>query len=187
MATLDETRLPALRLDRLHKLRTRDSLPDEDMPLVLRDALIDPSAPNPSVETLLHAFLPHKFVDHTHANAVLSITDQEDSELFCVDVYGSRMGIVPYVMPGFGLAGRAAGIYELKPKIEGLILQKHGIVTFGSSAREVLRAHDRDGFACRGSAGEKSQGCFRPGARCRTVGAARGDRAHSTRRRERQG
>ena len=136
MATLDETRLPALRLDRLHKLRTRDSLPDEDMPLILRDALIDPTAPNPSVETLLHAFLPHKFVDHTHANAVLSITDQEDSDLFCVDVYGSRMGIVPYIMPGFGLAGRAAEIYELKPKIEGLILQKHGIVTFGSSARE---------------------------------------------------
>jgi rhamnose utilization protein RhaD (predicted bifunctional aldolase and dehydrogenase)/NAD(P)-dependent dehydrogenase (short-subunit alcohol dehydrogenase family) len=136
MATLDETRLPALRLDRLQKLRTRDSLPDEDMPLVLRDALIDPTAPNPSVETLLHAFLPHKFVDHTHANAVLSITDQEDSDLFCVDVYGSRMGIVPYIMPGFGLAVRAAGIYELKPKIEGLILQKHGIVTFGSSARE---------------------------------------------------
>jgi rhamnose utilization protein RhaD (predicted bifunctional aldolase and dehydrogenase)/NAD(P)-dependent dehydrogenase (short-subunit alcohol dehydrogenase family) len=136
MATLDETRLPALRLDRLHKLRTRDSLPDEDMPLVLRDALIDPTAPNPSVETLLHAFLPHKFVDHTHANAVLSLTDQEDSDLFCADVYGSRMGIVPYVMPGFGLAVQAASIYELKPKLEGLILQKHGIVTFGSSARE---------------------------------------------------
>jgi rhamnose utilization protein RhaD (predicted bifunctional aldolase and dehydrogenase) len=76
------------------------------------------------------------FVDHTHANAVLSITDQEDSDLFCVDVYGSRMGIVPYIMPGFALAVRAAGIYELKPKVEGLILQKHGIVTFGSSARE---------------------------------------------------
>jgi rhamnose utilization protein RhaD (predicted bifunctional aldolase and dehydrogenase)/NAD(P)-dependent dehydrogenase (short-subunit alcohol dehydrogenase family) len=136
MATIDETRLPALRLDRLLKLRTRDSLPDEDMPLVLRDALIDPMAPNPSVETLLHAFLPHKFVDHTHANAVLSLTDQEDSDLFCVDVYGSRMGIVPYIMPGFGLAVRAAALYELKPKVEGLILQKHGIVTFGSSARE---------------------------------------------------
>jgi rhamnose utilization protein RhaD (predicted bifunctional aldolase and dehydrogenase)/NAD(P)-dependent dehydrogenase (short-subunit alcohol dehydrogenase family) len=136
MATIDETRLPALRLDRLHKLRTRDSLPDEDMPLVLRDALIDPRAPNPSVETLMHAFLPHKFIDHTHANAVLSLTDQEDSDLFCVDVYGSRMGIVPYIMPGFSLAVRAAAIYELKPKVEGLILQKHGIVTFGSSARE---------------------------------------------------
>jgi len=136
MAFIDETRMPALRLDRLRKLRTLDSLRDEDMTLILRDALIDPMAPSPSVETLLHAFLPHKFVDHTHANAVLSLTDQEDSDLFCADVYGSRMGIVPYIMPGFGLAVRAAGIYELKPKVEGLILQKHGIVTFGGSARE---------------------------------------------------
>jgi rhamnose utilization protein RhaD (predicted bifunctional aldolase and dehydrogenase)/NAD(P)-dependent dehydrogenase (short-subunit alcohol dehydrogenase family) len=136
MASIDEARMPALRLDRLRKLRALDSLPDEDMALVLRDALIDPIAPNPSVETLLHAFLPHKFVDHTHANAVLSLTDQEDSDLFCADVYGSRVGIVPYIMPGFGLAVRAAGIYELKPKVEGLILQKHGIVTFGASARE---------------------------------------------------
>src|SRR5215510_6393833 len=136
MASIDETRMPAMRLDRLRKLRALDSLPDEDMALILRDALIDPMAPSPSVETLLHAFLPHKFVDHTHANAVLSLTDQEDSDLFCADVYGSRMGIVPYIMPGFGLAVRAAGIYELKPKVEGLILQKHGIVTFGGSARE---------------------------------------------------
>jgi len=137
MASIDETRMPALRLDRLRKLRALDSLPDEDMTLVLRDALIDPMAPSPSVETLLHAFLPHKFVDHTHANAVLSLTDQEDSDLFCADVYGNRMGIVPYIMPGFALALRAAGIYELKPKVEGLILQKHGIVTFGASAREA--------------------------------------------------
>jgi len=136
MAAIDVSHLPALRLERLRKLRTRDPVPDEDMALVLRDALIDPMAPNPSVETLLHAFLPHKFVDHTHANAVLSLTDQEDSELFCADVYGNRMGIVPYIMPGFGLATRAVGIYEIKPKVEGLILQKHGIVTFGSTARE---------------------------------------------------
>src|SRR5215475_6626323 len=136
MAAIDETRMPALRLDRLRKLRALDSLLDEDMALILRDALIDPTAPSPSVETLLHAFLPHKFVDHTHANAVLSLTDQEDSDLFCADVYGSRMGIVPYIMPGFGLAVRAAGIYEIKPKVEGLILQKHGIITFGASARE---------------------------------------------------
>src|SRR5262245_58547706 len=136
MAAIDETRMPALRLDRLRKLRALDSLPDEDMALILRDALIDPMAPSPSVETLLHAFLPHKFVDHTHANAVLSLTDQEDSDLFCADVYGSRMGIVPYIMPGFALALRAAGIYDIKPKVEGLILQKHGIVTFGATARE---------------------------------------------------
>lgn len=136
MATVDVVHLPALRLDRLRKLRARETLADEDMVRILRDALIDPMAPNPSVETLLHAFLPHKFVDHTHATAVLSLIDQEDGDLFCADVYGDRMGIVPYVMPGFRLATRAADLYATKPKVEGLILQKHGIVTFGSTARE---------------------------------------------------
>jgi rhamnose utilization protein RhaD (predicted bifunctional aldolase and dehydrogenase)/NAD(P)-dependent dehydrogenase (short-subunit alcohol dehydrogenase family) len=137
MATIEASDLPALRLDRLRKLRTRDALGDEEMVLVLRDALIDPMAPNPSVETLLHAFLPHKYVDHTHATAVLSLTDQEDAEHYCADVYDGRTGIVPYIMPGFGLAARAVGIYDIKPNVEGLILQKHGIVTFGSTAREA--------------------------------------------------
>src|SRR5215831_8540322 len=95
MAAIDETRMPALRLDRLRKLRTLDSLPDEDMPLVLRDALIDPMAPNPSVETLLHAFLPHKFIDHTHSAAALSLTDQPDGEKICREVYDGRLGLVP--------------------------------------------------------------------------------------------
>jgi rhamnose utilization protein RhaD (predicted bifunctional aldolase and dehydrogenase)/NAD(P)-dependent dehydrogenase (short-subunit alcohol dehydrogenase family) len=137
MAAVEPADLPALRLDRLRKLRTRAILGDADMVRILRDSLIDPLAPNPSVETLLHAFLPHKFVDHTHATAVLSLTDQEDGELFLTDVYGSRMGIVPYVMPGFRLAKVAADICQLEPKVEGLILQKHGIVTFGSTAREA--------------------------------------------------
>ena len=136
MAAVEPPDMPALRLDRLRKLRTRNTLGDEEMVRILRDNLIDPMAPNPSVETLLHAFLPHKFVDHTHATAVLSLTDQEDGELICTDVYGGRLGLVPYVMPGFALAARAADIYELKTKVEGLILLKHGLVTFGSSARE---------------------------------------------------
>jgi len=136
MATVEPAGLPALRLERLRKLRLRDALGDEDMVRILRDNLIDPTAPNPSVETLLHAFLPHKFIDHTHASALLSLTNQEDGELICADVYGNRVGIVPYVMPGFRLASRAADIYELKPRVEALILLKHGIVTFGSTARE---------------------------------------------------
>src|SRR5262245_53220837 len=86
MATVEPADLPAVRLDMLRKLRTRDTLGDEDMVRVLRNNLVDPAAPTPSVETLLHAFLPHKFVDHTHANAVLSLVDQEDGDLFCADV-----------------------------------------------------------------------------------------------------
>src|SRR5262249_29697330 len=89
------------------------------------------------VETFLHVFLPHKFVDHTHANAVLSLTNQDDGELICADVYGNRVGIVPYVMPGFRLALRAADIYELQPNAEGMILLNHSIVACGSTAREA--------------------------------------------------
>ncbi|MGA7486834.1 MAG: bifunctional aldolase/short-chain dehydrogenase, partial [Xanthobacteraceae bacterium] len=92
---------------------------------------------NPSVETLLHAFLPHRFVDHTHANAILSLVDQPDGAAICADLYDGRMSVVPYVMPGFALAQTAAAIYEAKPDVEGLILHKHGIFTFGASAREA--------------------------------------------------
>jgi rhamnose utilization protein RhaD (predicted bifunctional aldolase and dehydrogenase) len=78
MAAIEPAGLPAVRLSPLRKLRQRMVLEDEEMVRVQRANLIDPSAPNPSVETLLHAFLPHKYVDHTHSTAVLSITDQPD-------------------------------------------------------------------------------------------------------------
>ncbi len=96
--------MPAVRLDRLRKLRARNELTDEDMVRVQRENLLDPAAPNPSVETLLHAFLPHKFVDHTHSTAVLSLVDQPDGEAICAEVYDGRASIVPYIMPGFALA-----------------------------------------------------------------------------------
>jgi rhamnose utilization protein RhaD (predicted bifunctional aldolase and dehydrogenase)/NAD(P)-dependent dehydrogenase (short-subunit alcohol dehydrogenase family) len=137
MASIEPAGLPAVRLDRLRKLRTRAALTDEDMVRVQRENLIDPMAPNPSVETLLHAFLPHKFVDHTHANAILSLVDQPDGEAICAEVYDGRMSVVPYVMPGFALAQAAARVYETKSDVEGLILHKHGIFTFGESAREA--------------------------------------------------
>jgi rhamnose utilization protein RhaD (predicted bifunctional aldolase and dehydrogenase)/NAD(P)-dependent dehydrogenase (short-subunit alcohol dehydrogenase family) len=137
MAAIEPAGLPAVRLDRLRRLRARAALTDEDMVRVQRENLIDPMAPNPSVETLLHAFLPHKFVDQTHANAILSLVDQPDGEAICADVYDGRMSVVPYVMPGFALAQAAAQVYEAKPEVEGLILHKHGIFTFGDSAREA--------------------------------------------------
>jgi rhamnose utilization protein RhaD (predicted bifunctional aldolase and dehydrogenase)/NAD(P)-dependent dehydrogenase (short-subunit alcohol dehydrogenase family) len=137
MGTIEPAGLPAVRLDPLKKLRARDALTDEDMVRVQRANLIDPAAPNPSVETLLHAFLPHAFVDHTHATAVLSLTDQPGGEALCGDVYGTRMGYVPYIMPGFALAKAAADAFEADPSVEGLILHKHGIFTFGADAREA--------------------------------------------------
>jgi rhamnose utilization protein RhaD (predicted bifunctional aldolase and dehydrogenase)/NAD(P)-dependent dehydrogenase (short-subunit alcohol dehydrogenase family) len=137
MAAAEPAGFPALQLERLRKLRARTSLSDAEMSLVLRGSLIDPTAPSASVESLLHAFLPHKYVDHTHANAILSLVDQPYGEASCAEVYDGRVGVVPYVMPGFALAKAAADIYDADPDVEALILLKHGIFTFGQSAREA--------------------------------------------------
>ncbi|MFN3349153.1 bifunctional aldolase/short-chain dehydrogenase [Pseudorhodoplanes sp.] len=137
MDEIEPAGLPAVRLDNLRKARAREALSDEDMVALQRVNLIDPMAPNPSVETLLHAFLPHRFVDHTHATAVLGLVDQEDSRALCEEVYGPRMGFVRYIMPGFALAKEAANVFDADPAVEGLILDKHGIFTFGETAREA--------------------------------------------------
>jgi rhamnose utilization protein RhaD (predicted bifunctional aldolase and dehydrogenase)/NAD(P)-dependent dehydrogenase (short-subunit alcohol dehydrogenase family) len=137
MASIEPAGMPAVRLAALRKLRSRSAMPDDEMVRLHRAALIDPQSPNPSVETLLHAFIPHKFVDHTHATAVLSLIDQAESEALCAETFGHRLGFVPYVMPGFALAKKAAEIFEKVPTVEGLILDKHGVFTFGNDAREA--------------------------------------------------
>lgn len=137
MATIEAPGLPAVRLEPLQRLRNRQSLSDEDMVNAQRTNLLDANAPNPSVETLLHAFLPHKYIDHTHSTAVLALTDQPDGEALCREVYGDRVGYVPYIMAGFGLAKQAAVVYEADPSVEGLILLKHGIFSFGATAEEA--------------------------------------------------
>ena len=137
MASIEPAGMPAVRLAALRRLRTRSAMPDEEMVLLHRAALIDPQSPNPSVETLLHAFVPHKFVDHTHATAMLSLIDQAESEALCAEIFGNRLGFVPYIMPGFALAKKAADVFEKNPAVEGLILDKHGIFTFGDDAREA--------------------------------------------------
>ena len=136
LGDIEPAGLPAVRLAPLRRLRDRDSLSDEDMVNFQRANLLDTTAPNPSVETLLHAFLPHKFIDHTHSTAVLSLTDQPDGEAMCAELFGARMGAVPYIMPGFALAQKAAEVFARDESVEGLILHKHGIFTFGASAEE---------------------------------------------------
>jgi rhamnose utilization protein RhaD (predicted bifunctional aldolase and dehydrogenase)/NAD(P)-dependent dehydrogenase (short-subunit alcohol dehydrogenase family) len=137
MATIEPPGLPAVRLAPLLKLAALKTLDDEGMVAIQRGNLLDSAAPNPSVETLLHAFIPHKFVDHTHADAVLALCDRPDGMDLCGKIYGSRAAIVPYVMPGFALALKAKEVFDTHPECEGLILHKHGIFTFGDSAREA--------------------------------------------------
>jgi len=137
MATIDVAGLPAVRLAALRQLRALDAIADDELVAIERASLIDPMAASPSVEIMLHAFLPHKFIDHTHATAVLSIIDQPDGEKKCAEVFGGRLGFVPYVMPGFGLAKKAIETFERAKPPDGLILGKHGIVTWGDGAREA--------------------------------------------------
>lgn len=136
LATIESAGFPAVRMKPLMRLRELNALGDVEMMNELRAQLINTQAPDPSVETLLHAYLPHRFVDHTHANAVLTLTNQPDGEKRIRELYGSRMGIVPYIMPGFLLAKACAEVYESNPKVQGLILLKHGIFSFGDTAKE---------------------------------------------------
>jgi rhamnose utilization protein RhaD (predicted bifunctional aldolase and dehydrogenase)/NAD(P)-dependent dehydrogenase (short-subunit alcohol dehydrogenase family) len=129
--------LPAVRLEPLRRLAALEALRDEDMVNLQRANLLDQSSPTPSVETLLHAFLPHKFIDHTHSSAVLALVDRPDAEKVCREVYGDRVAVVPYVMPGFTLSKLARDAHAAHPKCEGIVLLKHGIFSFGDTGREA--------------------------------------------------
>lgn len=135
MGVIEPAGLPAVRLEPLRRLERLEALTDEEMVNVQRLNLLDSTAPNPSVETLLHAFLPQKFIDHTHANAVLALTDQPDGEAIVRELYGDRVAYIPYIMPGFLLARTAARIVRETPGVKGMVLLKHGIFSFDDDGR----------------------------------------------------
>ena len=136
LANIEPEGLPAMYLNPLKKLIKLKILKDEDMVRIQREQLLNIKSPNPSVETLLHAFLPHKYIDHTHSNAILSLTDQSNGRSLIKSIYGDKVGIVDYIMPGFDLAKACEKMYSNNPRVKGLILLKHGIFTFGDTAKE---------------------------------------------------
>jgi rhamnose utilization protein RhaD (predicted bifunctional aldolase and dehydrogenase)/NAD(P)-dependent dehydrogenase (short-subunit alcohol dehydrogenase family) len=136
MGSIEPPGLPAVRLAPLRKLTKLARLTDEDMVNFQRLNLLDSNAPNPSVETLFHAFLPAKFIDHTHANAVLGVSDHANGMDLLREVYGARAPVVDYVMPGFDLAKRAGEVAAAHPKADGLVLHNHGIFAWGATAQE---------------------------------------------------
>lgn len=138
LATIDAAGFAPVKMDVLLKMAQLPSLSDSDMVKGQRSAMTDPNAPTPSVEAILHAIIPFKFVDHTHADSVVTITNTPDGEKRIKEVYGSRLLYVPYVMPGFILARK---VYELTrgldwQKIEGILLMNHGIFTFHDDAKK---------------------------------------------------
>jgi len=137
MADIEPPGLPAVKLEPLLSLKNKKYLSDEDMVAYQKRNLIDIKSPNPSVETFLHAFLPFKFVDHTHADAVLNITNRPGGLNLCKKIFGDKVSIVPYVMPGFMLAKKISEVYSKNPKINCLILMNHGIFTFANDCKEA--------------------------------------------------
>ncbi|MEZ5962914.1 MAG: bifunctional aldolase/short-chain dehydrogenase [Planctomycetota bacterium] len=136
LVSIEPQGLPAVELAPLLRLRRVARMTDEEMVAQVRRRLLDPGAPNPSVETFLHAFVPRKFVDHTHADAIMVLTNQPDGEQMVRDALGERVLSLPWIFPGFPLAHAVADAFERAPDCEGIVLQKHGIFTFGDNARD---------------------------------------------------
>jgi len=141
LAAIEPEGFPALDLAALLPLRSLPRLSDEEMVNQLRTHLLDAAAPTPSIEALLHAFLPHRFVDHSHAGAILALSNQEEGEGLVREALGERVAALPWIQPGFPLAVAVARVVEEHPGCEGVVLHRHGLFTFGETARESFERH----------------------------------------------
>jgi rhamnose utilization protein RhaD (predicted bifunctional aldolase and dehydrogenase)/NAD(P)-dependent dehydrogenase (short-subunit alcohol dehydrogenase family) len=138
LATIVGKDFSPVRLEALLKLAKLERLSDTEMVRELRLALMDPAAPNPSVEAILHAVIPHRFVDHTHADAIVTITNTADGEARIREIYGDDVVVLPYVMPGVVLAKLCAEVFPQRATVatQGMVLLNHGIFSFGETAKE---------------------------------------------------
>jgi len=137
LATIEAEGFAPVKMEMLLEMAKLGTLSDSDMVKYQRLAMTNPSAPNPSVEAILHAIIPYKFVDHTHADAVVTITNTEEGEARIKELYGSRVLIIPYIMPGFVLAKL---VYEMTKNLEwdeidAMVLMNHGLFTFSDDAK----------------------------------------------------
>jgi rhamnose utilization protein RhaD (predicted bifunctional aldolase and dehydrogenase)/NAD(P)-dependent dehydrogenase (short-subunit alcohol dehydrogenase family) len=138
LETIEAAGFPAVRLDHLLALVRLPALSDPEMVNELRTHMTVASAPTPSVEAILHAIIPHKYVDHTHSDTVIAITNSVGGEDRAREIYGADCVIIPYVMPGFDLARLCAERFaaEANERTIGMVLLNHGIFSFGATARE---------------------------------------------------
>lgn len=137
LATIEAPGFAPVKMETLMKMAALDELSDADMVKYQRAAMTDPSAPNPSVEAILHALIPFKFVDHTHTDSVVTITNTPNGEANIRELYGDKVFIIPYVMPGFALAQL---VYQMTKdldwsELEGMVLLNHGLFTFSDDAK----------------------------------------------------
>ncbi|MCB1159290.1 MAG: class II aldolase/adducin family protein, partial [Leptospiraceae bacterium] len=138
LASIEEAGFSPVSLQHLIRLAGLSELSDPEMVNEMKTHMTRASAPSPSVEAILHAILPFKYVDHTHADAVVSITNTENGKEKIQDIYGDSVVIIPYIMPGFDLARLCNELYrkESKSSTIGMILLNHGVFSFGDTAKE---------------------------------------------------
>ena len=139
LATIEARHFPGLRLDELLPLRERDAMSDEEMVAYLTRCLVEPDAPRPSIETLLHAFLPAAHVDHVHADAICALANAPDPEAAVHEALGDDVAVVPYLRPGFELSKRVAELAERARGRARPPRPRH----LGRDARGVVRADAR--------------------------------------------
>jgi rhamnose utilization protein RhaD (predicted bifunctional aldolase and dehydrogenase)/NAD(P)-dependent dehydrogenase (short-subunit alcohol dehydrogenase family) len=132
LATATAADFPGLWLDDLLPLREREAMTDEEMVAYLARSLVDPEAPRPSIETLLHAFLPATHVDHVHADAICSLANAPDPQAAVHEALGADVAVVPYLRPGFELSKRVAELADAR----AVVLAHHGLVTWGDTHDE---------------------------------------------------
>lgn len=139
LATIEAQGLPSVDLEPLLVAKSSGKMSDAEMVALLRANLMDADAPNPSLEALLHAFIPHRFVDHTHSLPILILANQPNAEELWKEIFGDDLAFVPYVMPGFDLSIAAAAIYDENRDCTGMFLKNHGLFTFSDDAYDSYR------------------------------------------------
>ena len=129
-----------LDLEHLRRVCTLPTLSDEAMAAESQMHRLAPNAPAPSIETLSHAYLPAKYIDHTHADAILVLTNQPEGDKLIREALGEGVALVDYVKPGFKLAKAVIAAFEAQPGCRAMVWMKHGIMTWGETAREAYFA-----------------------------------------------
>lgn len=139
LAAINPDDFTGLKLAPLQKLRRLDALSDMEMDNQLRTNKVLHTSPDPSVESLLHAFLPHKYVDHTHADSILALTNQKNGAAVVKEALGKKIAVIPYIMPGLPLAKDVMDTYESNPDIDAIVILNHGIFTFEEDAYQSYK------------------------------------------------
>src|SRR5579884_304516 len=141
LKTIERKHFSGVRMEDVLPLREREDMSDEEMVAYLAFTLMSPTDPRPSIETLLHAFLPAAAVAHSHADAIVALSNNTRGSEAVREVFGSRVIQIPYRRPGFLLSKEVGEAVQAQPQAEGLILMNHGLITWGDTCRAAYDAH----------------------------------------------